>query len=128
MAGEESSDTKKEAPKNDGYEHSQNFGKIGFLEAVNGELVLRGREGERDHLYPLNRAIKRYDETCKMVTAMLRAGIKGWDTLMDIAYDFEAKILEAVRQRRSLNIPTEQAVLDFVQKHENRPKDKPTEA
>lgn len=128
MAGEESADTKKEAKKTDSYEHSQNFNKIGFLEAVNGDLVLRGRDGERDHLYPLDKAIRRYDETCNMITAMLRSGLRGWDTLMDIAYDFEAKILEAVRQRRSMNIPTEQAVLEFAAKHENRSKEKPVGA
>jgi len=35
--------------------------------------------------------------------AYARNGVAGWDTMMDIAKDFRAKILEAANQRRKEN-------------------------
>lgn len=88
---------------------TQTFGAIGLLEATAGDVVLRGREGERDHLYPLPRAIRRYYQTLHMINALVKHGVRGWDTLMDINNELQQKILEAIKQRRSLNrgIPAE---------------------
>lgn len=94
---------------------SQTFGGIGLLEAVDGNIVLRGRHGERDHLYPLDKAIRRFHETERMISAMARTGMRGWDTLMDINKDMKGKILDAVKQRRSLNMDIPQDALDFEQ-------------
>lgn len=98
---------------------SQAFDGIGLLEAVNGNVVLRGRHGERDHLYPLDKAIRRFNETERMIAAMARTGMRGWDTLMDINKDMRGKILDAVKQRRSLNMDIPQAALDFEQLQSN---------
>ena len=94
---------------------TQTFGGIGILEAVCGDVVLRGRNGQRDHLYPLERALSRYYETKRMVSRMARHGVRGWDTLMDIAEEMQARILEACRQRRELNREIPQAVQEFEQ-------------
>jgi len=99
------------------HESTQTFGKIGLVEAVNGNVVLRGREGERDHLYPIGKALKRYHETVKMYTSMARHGIRGWDTMVDIANELKAAICEAVGQRKSLNLDTPADVLSFVDMH-----------
>lgn len=96
---------------------TQTFGSIGLLEAVCGDVVLRGRHGERDHLYDLDKAIKRYDETSQMVAAMARHAIRGWDTLMDICKSMEAVICEAIRQRESLGRPVDERHRDFLEKH-----------
>ena len=94
-------------------ESTQTFGGIGLLEVVHGNLVLRGRSGVRDHLYPLHQAIKRYGETIQMVLSMAKHAIRGWDTLYDVTKDMKAKILEAIRERRSLNMDIPDVALDF---------------
>lgn len=96
---------------------TQYFRHIGFLEVLCGDLVLRGRHGERDHLYPLDKAIARYVDTMRFCMKMARSGIKGWDVLKDICDDFKAKILEAVEQRRKLNRDIPQLALLFEQKY-----------
>lgn len=97
-------------------ESTQVFPGIGMFEAVAGDVVLRGRKGHRDHIYPMHRAISRYYETVEMIMSMVKHGIRGWDTLLDINKDFKGNILEAIKQRRSLNLPLDQAMLDFEQK------------
>lgn len=108
--------------KNDGWEAhesasqpSQTFNKIGLLSAVGGVLYLTGRNGERDHLYPLHRAVKRYFETRKMVMAMFRNGMRGWDTLQEICDEMKAKILETIDQRRHMNLPVDEVSAQFEQ-------------
>ena len=76
------------------------FNGIGCLEAINGDVVLRGRNGQRDVLFPLERAVERYFEWMDLTAAYARNGIKGWDEMMDLAKDFRAKICEAVAQRK----------------------------
>jgi len=80
------------------------FTGIGCLEAVSGDIVLRGRAGQRDVLFPLERAVQRYFEWMAMVQAYARNGIAGWDTMMDIAQDFKAKIGEALAQRKKMGL------------------------
>lgn len=79
------------------------FNGIGLLEAIAGDVVLRGRNGQRDVLFPLERAVRRYFEWMDLTMAYARNGVAGWDTMMDIAKDFRAKILEAANQRRKEN-------------------------
>ena len=76
------------------------FDGIGILEAVSGDVILRGRNGQRDVLFPLERAVQRYFEWVDLTMAYCRNGIANWDTMMDIAQDFKARILEAADQRR----------------------------
>lgn len=76
------------------------FDGIGCLESVAGDVCLRGRNGQRDVLFPLERAVQRYFEWMDLTLAYARNGIAGWDSMMDIAKDFKAKILEAAEQRR----------------------------
>lgn len=73
---------------------------IGCLEAISGDVVLRGRHGQRDVLFKLERAADRYFEWMDLTCAYARAGVKGWDDMMDLAKDFKAKICEAVAQRQ----------------------------
>ena len=96
---------------------SQTFGGIGLFEAINGEVVLRGRKGHRDMIFPLHRAVDKYNWAIDMAQQMVRTGMKGWDTMLDFCDDFAAKICEAVDQRRSLNIESAPKVLEFYEKH-----------
>lgn len=97
-------------------ESTQTFPGIGLLEAREGDVILRGRNGLRDYLYPLEKAIRRYYETKRMVAAMAKNGIRGWDTLMDIQKEMLASILEAFDQRELLGRPCSQTVRAFVEK------------
>ena len=81
------------------------FTGIGCLEAISGDIILRGRHGQRDVLFPLERAAQRYFEWMDLVAAYARNGIQGWQEAYDIAKDFKAKICEAVAQRKKLEFP-----------------------
>lgn len=94
---------------------TQTFGAIGLLEAVQGDVILRGRHGERDHLYPLPKAIAWSRNADTMTLSMLKHGVKGWDTMKDISDDLRAKILEAINQRRALGRPIPPAAIRFEQ-------------
>lgn len=96
---------------------AQSYSKIGWFDVKNGDVVLRGRHGERDHIYPLHAAITRYEESQQMLFAQVRNGIRGWDTFADVIKDMRAKILEAIEQRRHLNLPIPQEALKFEQLH-----------
>ena len=98
----------------------QRFGKVGFLAAEGGVLKLYGRNGERDHLYPLDTAIRRHAWLLHVSGKMFKNGIAGWDEMTEIAEDIRAKILEAIRQRRSLNLSLTDEMLKFEQRHEHR--------
>jgi len=95
---------------------TQTFDAVGLLEAVQGDVVLRGRHGERDHLYPLPRAIAWSRNADDIALRMCRFGIKGWDTMKDIADDLRAKVLEAIRQRRALGRPVPPAAVRYEQR------------
>ena len=84
---------------------SQGFGKIGYLAAEGGVLKLYGRNGERDHLYPLDTAVKRHAWVKHAATKMFKNGINGWQEMVEIEQDMRAKILECIKQRRSMNLP-----------------------
>lgn len=101
------------------HESTQTFGAIGLLEAAAGDVVLRGRQGERDHLYPLELAVKRHDQMVALATKMCRYGVNGWDTLLDITKDMAAKIKEAVDQRASMNRETPADVLEWVARQQS---------
>lgn len=90
----------------DGLENAHmSFSGIGCLEAISGDVVLRGRNGQRDVLFPLERAVQRYFEWMDLTTAYARNAVEGWTEMMDIAQDFKAKICEAVAQRKKENMP-----------------------
>ena len=101
------------------YSSSQDFSKIGLLEARCGDVILRGRHGERDHVYPIDRAIDMFNKTSRQIYALAKNGIRGWDTLLDINKELKQVILEAVQQRRSINRECPKEALDFEQQHIN---------
>jgi hypothetical protein len=81
------------------------FNGIGCLESCAGDVILRGRNGQRDVLFPLEKAVQRYFEWMDLIAVYARNGINGWQEAMDIAKDFRAKILEAAQQRRNEGRP-----------------------
>ena len=101
---------------------AQSFNKIGLFDVHNGDVVLRGRHGERDHIYPIHAAIKRYEESQQILFVQVRHGIRGWDTFADIVRDMRAKILEAIEQRRSLNLDIPPEAIKFEQLHRDSKK------
>ena len=96
-------------------ESTQTFPGIGLLEARCGDVILRGRNGIRDYLYPIDKAIRRYIETKRMVAAMARNAIRGWDTLMDIQKEMLSVIAEAYKQRLSMNIEVPKHISEFLE-------------
>lgn len=111
----------KEPKKKDTYEGLHNstqlFSGIGLMEALGGDIVLRGRGGERDHLIPLDKAVEKYSVTYDSMMQYARYGVRGWDTLKDIVDDLKVRIIEAHDQRKKLNRPITQDVVDFVLKN-----------
>ena len=92
---------------------SHEFPGIGLLEMRGGEIILRGRNGQRDVLFPLARAVRKYHDTLATVNAMARRAEPGWDTLMEIAQDFKARIIEAVKYRMDKNEPIPKEAAEF---------------
>ena len=90
------------------------FDGIGLLEAISGEIILRGRNGQRDVLFPLEKAVRKYFDWMDMVHLYASRGIRGWDTMMDIAQDFKAKICEAVEQRKQMQMDVPKEALQFA--------------
>ena len=80
------------------------FDGIKCLEALNGNIVLRGRNGQRDVIFTLEKATAKYLAWMDMVYQYAKLGIKGWDTMMDIGTDFKARICEAVAQRKKMGL------------------------
>ena len=95
------------------HESVQSFNGIGLLEAINGNIVLRGRNGQRDVIFPLEKAVEKYKDTMLTVNQYARYGVRGWDTLLDIANDFKVRICEAVKQRRSMNMEVPENAATF---------------
>lgn len=83
----------------------QSFHGIRYIQAIGGEVVLRGRDGQRDMIYPLHRAVKQFFhmglfyERLRKVSPMLVSQFK------DVIQDFGAKILQAVKIREATNEP-----------------------
>ena len=97
-----------------GFQNSkQSFHGIGCLQALEGLVVLRGRNGQRDVLFTLPRAIDRYDATGRHVKKMAMIGARGWEELMEIQMGLKRCILEAISQCRAKNMDIEQVALDF---------------
>lgn len=91
------------------------FDGIGLLEAVSGEIILRGRNGQRDVLFPLEKAVRKYFDWMDMVHLYASRGVRGWDSMMDIAQDFKARICEAVEQRKQMQLDVPKDALQFVE-------------
>lgn len=97
---------------------TQTFPGIGIMEAVNGNVVLRGRNGMRDHIFKLQDAVTKYEHALQMVHSYARYGVRGWDTLKDLADDLLARIKEAADQRIKLHEEIPQPVKDFLHAHD----------
>lgn len=107
---------KEKADQYEGLHNShQTFPAIGLMEAVNGMIVLRGRHGQRDVLFTLERAIDRYYAARELVQRYFKFGVHGWDTLQELTDDLKARITEACEQRRKLNIPIPSEAAVFME-------------
>lgn len=93
------------------------FNGIKYLEACNGDILIRGQHGLRDHIIPLRKAVGKYFEWMDLTYAYCRAGVQGWDEMMDIAKDLKARIFEAVAQRKQLQEPIPDDVSEFCKKY-----------
>lgn len=86
------------------------FAGIRVFEAAGGDIILRGRNGQRDVLFPLEKAVQKYTEWTDLTYTYARQGIHGWDEMMDIGKEFRARIDEACDQRKKLNRPIPDSV------------------
>jgi len=75
---------------------------IGRLDVSGGDIILRGRNGERDHLYPPGRAMAMHRRLGRLVQRLVMYGVAGWDVFAELADEFGSKIMEAMEQRRKL--------------------------
>lgn len=90
------------------------FDQFRYMEAVNGDIVLRGRNGGRDHLFPLEKAAAKYVNWMDLVYSYFRNGINGWDTAFEIGKEFRARICEAVEQRKKEGRDVPESALRIV--------------
>lgn len=108
--------TTKKADTYQGLHNSvQTFDAIGILHAVDGNIVLRGRNGQRDKIFRLEDAVEKYNDTMALVQRYARYGVRGWDTLKDIADDFKVRIKEAAEQRIKMHLPVPESARVFVE-------------
>ena len=91
------------------------FDGIKHLEAISGDIILRGRNGQRDVLFPLEKAVRKYFDWMDMVHLYASRAIAGWPEMMDIAQDFKARICEAVEQRKQMQMDVPKEALQFAE-------------
>lgn len=90
------------------------FDGIAHMEAISGDIILRGRGGQRDVLFPLEKAVRKYFDWMDMVHLYASRAINGWPEMMDIAQDFKARICEAVEQRKQMQMDVPKEALQFA--------------
>lgn len=94
---------KKQAPVYENLSASkQRFDEIRRLEAINGQVVLRGKEGRRDKIFPLALAIKRFSKWYVICKSWSEKGFKDQiDELKLVLEELGSKIVEAIVQRQT---------------------------
>lgn len=93
----------------------QSFDAIGILQAVDGNIVLRGRNGQRDKIFRLEDAVEKYNDTMALVRRYALYGVRGWDELAEIAEDFKVRIKEAAEQRIKMHLPVPESAKVFLE-------------
>lgn len=80
----------------------QRFDEIRRLQAINGDVVLRGKEGRRDKIFPLHLAVKRFSNWYKICKSWSEKGFKGQiEELKLVLEELGSKIIEAIVQRQT---------------------------
>ena len=78
----------------------QSFDQIRMFEAINGNIVLRGRNGRRDTIYPLQKAAKRFSRWYAIFCQWEAKGFhRQTDELQQVLEQLGHKIQQAVSQR-----------------------------
>lgn len=92
---------KKKATQYENFSSSkQTFDELRFIEAINGNLVLRGRNHRPDKIIPFNIAWKRFWTFYSMCCNWMNHGFKTQcEQLKQVLQEWGAKIQEAVSQR-----------------------------
>ena len=85
------------------FAHSkQTFDQVRLFEVFNGDVILRGQRGQRDHVYPLAKACKRFWRMYDMYRWWMLHGFKTQcEELKLILADLGHKIQEAIAQRQA---------------------------
>lgn len=82
----------------------QRFDQLRFFQAINGNLVLRGREGRPDKIFRLDLAWKRF---CTWYSILKRWYLSGFQSQCEqlklVVEEMGAKIQECIAQRVALN-------------------------
>lgn len=78
----------------------QTFDGIRLVEAVNGNLVLRGRNGMRDMIYPLDKAWPMFFRMCEFYKKLYTLGTNVADEMRDVLYNFGRSMQQAIDQRK----------------------------
>lgn len=92
---------KKSADKYEDFAHSkQTFPNVRFLEAFNGDVILRGRDGQRDRAYPLHKAAQRFWRMYDMMNYWAKQGFQSQTQEgIQVLENLGAKIQQAIVQR-----------------------------
>lgn len=94
---------KEKAPVFDSFgESKQTFNEVGMFQAIDGFVVLRGRRGRRDQIYPPEQAFKRLTNFFKIYLDWSRNGFdKQCQQLRLVLQQFLAKFQQSMVQRMS---------------------------
>ena len=82
----------------------QTFNQVGMFEAIDGYVILRGRRGRRDKIYPPEQAFKRLTSFYKIYLDWTKNGFDSQcQELRLVLQQFLAKFQESMAQRIATN-------------------------
>lgn len=96
--------TKKAKIYTDPTKANQSFDGIKLIQQINGNLVLRGRNGQRDMIYRLDRAYKMFYRMAMFYAKLRKVSPYIVDQMKQVLKDFGAKIIQAYNYRKSHNM------------------------
>lgn len=82
----------------------QSFDGIKLIQQINGNLVLRGRNGQRDMIYRLDRAYKMFYKMAVFYARLRNISPYIVSQMKDVLKDFGAKIIQAYNYRKAHNL------------------------
>lgn len=82
----------------------QSFDGIKLIQQINGNLVLRGRNGQRDMIYRMDRAYKMFYRMAMFYAKLKQVSPYIVSQMKDVLIDFGSKIIQAYNYRKAHNM------------------------